>query len=539
MKLDARRSWLWPSGLAVLFFVIPLTLFQFYPNSFWANDDYQPLGLANAMNLAYRLADLQMYPARGMMDHPGVPYYFMSWLSLALSGYPVAPGASGFLDVLVEHVEPFHRITVWLAAATGAAGVWIFVRTARNLAPLGVIAAALLIWLGSTPATLLSFVSPSIDTFAIILNVLSFAVLLRLADDPGVSPGTAALSASVGALAYLTKLSYIYTPLALAIAGIANAAFRRISLVRGITLSFVFVATFLLVVIAVGFLVIGEEGFQVLRQFHKSIFHHSGRYGTGEAGMISQSEILRALAAIPVERTYAMILALVGGPALVVGGLVTGLKRPQDRRTAIICIGTGFASSLSAAIVMKHYAQHYTAGVSATLPASVIAGYLLAKSWGLRLPVAARAMAIAAILLMAYPPTATLLSLLAARTSTSELAKADLEEIKVYSAEIRGAVEFAYRAPFAAFGEGFIVTYGSVPRLTEDYLRGREKAVSSMMQAQAQLNVGAYVIDKGYFPTVESVKAASNVALLGTKPVRFRDGDRLIELRTVFLLIPG
>jgi hypothetical protein len=188
---------------------------------------------------------------------------------------------------------------------------------------------------------------------------------------------------------------------------------------------------------------------------------------------------------------------------------------------------------------MKHYAQHYTAGVSATLPASVIAGYLLAKSWGLRLPAATGAVAVAGILLMAYPATASLISLLAARTNTSELAKADLEEIKVHSLEIRGAIEFAYRAPFAGYGEGLIVTYGSVPRLTEEYLHGRNKVVSSLMQDEARLNVGAYVIDKRYFPTVESVKAASNVALLGKKPVKFRDGDKLIELRTVFLLIPG
>ena len=83
-----------------------------------------------------------------------------------------------------------------------------------------------------------------------------------------------------------------------------------------------------------------------------------------------------------------------------------------------------------------------------------------------------------------------------------------------------------------------MVVYGSVPRLTEEYLRSRDTAVSSIMQGQARREVGAYVIDKGYFPTVESVKAAANVALLGPQPVKFKDGDKLIELRTVFLLIP-
>jgi hypothetical protein len=36
---------------------------------------------------------------------------------------------------------------------------------------------------------------------------------------------------------------------------------------------------------------------------------------------------------------------------------------------------------------------------------------------------------------------------------------------------------------------------------------------------------------------VEAVRSAANVDLLGPKPVRVEDGDQLIELRTVFLLI--
>ena len=539
MNLDLRRLLSRPFVLAVLFFPIPVILFRLYPSSFWATDDYQPLGLANALNLAYRLGDLTMYPARGLTGHPGVPFYFTSWISLALSGYPLAPKEPGFLDTVIENVEQFHLLTVWLAAATGAGGIYIFVRASRGLAPVEVIAAALLIWLASTPATLLSFVSPSIDTFAIIINALSFAVLLRLANDPNVSPGTVVLAACVGALAYLNKLSYIYIPLALAVAGIANLALRRVGWVRASRLSLLWGATLLLVVSAVGFLIIGQEGFHHLRQFHKAIFLHSGLYGAGDEGSISSSEVWRALAAIPLDRAYAMILALIGGLVLTAGGIVTAIRRPQNVAIAVLSIGTGTASLLSAAIVMKHYAVHYTAGVSATLPASLVAGYVLAKSWGLRLTAAPMAAVVAAVLLMSYPVTTSLISLLAARTGTSDFAKADLDEIRAHTAGIGRAVEFAYRAPFAAYGEGFVVTYGSVPRLTEEYLRSRDNAVSSMMQGTAQRDVGAYVIDKRYFPSVESVEVAPNVALLGPNPVKFKNGDRLIELRTVFVLIPG
>jgi len=75
--------------------------------------------------------------------------------------------------------------------------------------------------------------------------------------------------------------------------------------------------------------------------------------------------------------------------------------------------------------------------------------------------------------------------------------------------------------------------------LTYDYFRSRPRVISSMMAHLVSRDVGAYVIDKNYFRDVESVKAAENLALLGPKPVRLEDGDKLIELRTVYLLIRG
>jgi hypothetical protein len=100
-------------------------------------------------------------------------------------------------------------------------------------------------------------------------------------------------------------------------------------------------------------------------------------------------------------------------------------------------------------------------------------------------------------------------------------------------------VEFAYKAPFAEYGEGFVVFFGSVPRMTEDYLRSRPRSISSVAAGFASRDVGAYVIDKGYFPTAQSIKTAPNIALFDPAPVpaKYKDTDKLIELRTVFLLI--
>src|SRR6266481_7658931 len=116
--------------LAGGFFAIPVTLFFLYPSSFWMVSDNEPHGLANAFNMAYRLSDFKMYPAVGLSYHPGVPFYLMDWMALALAGYPIAHGGLSFFNSVLDHVETYHKILICLAALVGAAGVYVFVRTA-------------------------------------------------------------------------------------------------------------------------------------------------------------------------------------------------------------------------------------------------------------------------------------------------------------------------------------------------------------------------------------------------------------------------
>jgi hypothetical protein len=152
---------------------------------------------------------------------------------------------------------------------------------------------------------------------------------------------------------------------------------------------------------------------------------------------------------------------------------------------------------------------------------------------------AAAGLAAIAILLMADQAQSWLIPTLASRTNRSEQAQADLQDIRAQLAASERTVQFGYRAPFSWYGEGFVIYYGSVPRMTDEYLQSRKQMFSSMAPDSVDREAGAYVIDKAYFPTAESVKAASNLTVFGPKPVSYRNGDRLIELRTVFLLIPG
>ena len=109
------------------FFCIPPVLFHLYPVGFWSSTDTEPLGLANALNIAYRLGDLRFYVAEGMTGHPGVQFYLTSWLALALSGHPVAAGVQElFFRDVVDHVEAYHRASIYIAAFVGSLGIYVF-----------------------------------------------------------------------------------------------------------------------------------------------------------------------------------------------------------------------------------------------------------------------------------------------------------------------------------------------------------------------------------------------------------------------------
>jgi hypothetical protein len=338
----------------------------------------------------------------------------------------------------------------------------------------------------------------------------------------------------------LNKLPYIYVPLALAVTGALNLHFRHADWNQKKRLWILSIASYLLVLFATGIFIIGWGGLFILFRFHIGIFLHSGMYGGGGHVVVTGSELWRAIMAIPADRAYAVFIALVGGAGLAIGGFVTGRKGPEHLPVALIAIGTGLASLFSAVFVIKHYDLHYTAGVSATLPSSVVGGYLLLKSWGWNKGhrIVAGGAAATAILMMAVLTAKLLISAMEQRTNTSELAKADLQEIHTLLAASKRGTEFDYRTPFAAYGESFVITYASIPRLTDDYVRSR-RTFGSMVGDLFDRDVGAYVIDKAFFPTVESIKAASNVVQFGPKPVAFKDGDRLVELRTVFILIRG
>jgi hypothetical protein len=127
----------------------------------------------------------------------------------------------------------------------------------------------------------------------------------------------------------------------------------------------------------------------------------------------------------------------------------------------------------------------------------------------------------------------------ASQAQLTRNAEADIEDIKRYLADYTGGIEFVYRAPFREYGEGFVVAWTSIPRMTYEYFRAPSKIVGSPVAWWVSRKIGVYVLDKKYFPTVESIKSAPNLALLDINTVKYHDGDKIVELRAAFILIRG
>jgi hypothetical protein len=538
MKSGRLSCLIWPLILAAAFFFIPVVLFSVYPVGFWSSTDYEPLGLADALNMAYRLGDLTLYPAEGMTNHPGVQFYLTSWLALALSGHPIATGQgySFFRDV-VDHVEDYHRMAVYVATLAGSAGIFLFARTALKLIPPGVTVAALLLWLVSTPATILCFMATGFEPFALLINGIFLVMLFRIAFDRELDPWMMVLAGCVGAFAYLDKLAYAYIPLALVSAIFWKAVFCGIGWRRGAKLIAISFFTFVGVVIATGYLVIGSNAFIAMLRFHRNVILGSGLYGTGSQVVVSGEGVRRAIMAIPGDEAWAVPLALIAGAALWIAGIVAGLRNRHDNSVAIIAIGAGLAALFSALSVLKHYDTHYTAGVSAALPGCLLACYLFARNWSPGLRLATVAVVWVAITVMTGPALRSVEGTLAARSETTRLAEADMKQVGAETAGMKRPVGYVYRVPFPQFVEGFVVYFTGVPRLTKEYVEKRGGITNGIAGPPGAEDDGAYVIDKAYFPDIAAVKSAPNLDTQGPKPVQFETGDKLIELHTVFLLI--
>jgi hypothetical protein len=510
-----------------------------YPASIWSMTDYELDSLSNALNLAYRLGDFTFYPAPSLENHPGVPHYVLSWIALALAGFPFATSHLAFFREVLDHVERFHFIMMALSVATGAAGFYLLMRAAARIAPVGVVLIGMLLWFGSTPYALLSFMTLSIDCLGPLLSALFLTLLWRMANEPRLTPSTMVLAGSLSAAAYLTKLSYINLPLGFAAAiGLALLAGRdrRWTFMMGLLFGYTAVVGVLLV----GLWVIEWSSFKALLHFHASVFLHSGTYGTGPSDVVSGSELRAAIASIPREATWSIPIALGAGLVLIAASSATAMLRRDALPAAMLAMGAGAASLVSALSVLKHYLAFYSAAVAYTLPACCVAAWVMLDAWNIR----PRRAALAGTLIIAalcFPAGLTIRACDVAMQNYWRRTQDAADDHRVIAEYIGKAtpanpVGFAYAVPFREYGEGFLLIDAGIPGLTYQYLAEPAPTISSLTQRLVARDIGVFVIDRKRFLTAESIETSDNFNLLG--PVaKYQVGDRLIELKTAFVLV--
>ena len=536
----ARGGPLVPLACAAALAVVVAVLAVRYPASIWSMTDYELDSLSNAINLAYRFGDLSFYPAPSLENHPGVPHYVLSWIALAFAGFPFATSHLAFFRDVLDHVERFHFIMMALSALAGAAGIFLLMRAAERIAPIGVVLIGILLWFGSTPFALLSFMTLSIDCLGPILCALFLMVLWRIATEPRLTPSTMVLAGLLSAAAYLTKLSYINLPIglgaAIGLVILAGRGSRRWTFLMALLFGYAAAVGVLLVAVWV----IEWSSFRALLNFHIAVVFHSGAYGTGPSEIISGSGLRNAIASIPVDRTWAIPVALAAGLVLIVASGATAILKNDRLPAATLAMGIGVASVFSALSVLKHYAGFYSAAVAYTLPACCVAAYMMLDAWNIR----PRGRALTGTLVAAALCIPALSVIGAADASMQDYwrrsldAAADDKVIAGFIAKASGAaaVGFAYAVPFREYGEGFLLADAGIPGLTYQYLAEPAPAISSITQRLVARDIGVFVIDKRRFLTAESIETADNFNLLG--PVaKYQAGDQLIELKTAFVLV--
>ena len=328
--------------------------------------------------------------------------------------------------------------------------------------------------------------------------------------------------------------------LTLAGVGVLSLLFRRVDIRKSFASSALFAAVFVGSILFVGFFIIGWNEFLHALRFHKNIMVGTGLYGSGDQTMVTGSQLLIALKSIPIDKVYCLAIAPVAGLVLVAGGFLTAAFRGrQYLPTALICIGAGTAAVLAAASVLKHYDAHYTPAVSPTLPACMVAGYMLTRAWNFRPHIIAAVVSFAAIVLMMREIAPAFADHLNSKISVNTMAMADMKDIEALPIDEKSSIAFTYSAPFSYLGEGFSLYVACVPRLTAEYHRNRPRMFSTLTPDSPPRKIGAIVVHKAYFPTVESIRSASDLAKFGNEPLTWREGDRIVDLRTVFVLLRG
>ena len=536
----SNTVWRRAAAVAILLGMFLAVLTFSLRGSFWDANDYGLLSLSHAIHFEWRLTHWDSIPSPGLAGHPGILFYFASWLALALTIPSFLPADFERFSKIMANAEAIYIANQAIAIVVVALSAGAFVRVASRITSFGVILAALGIWLGSSYQSFMTSTALSIETFALQLNVLLLWILLKFTRTARISNGDLIIGGLVAASGYLMKLPYLYVAFGVIAAFTASCVINRATLIRTLSGLAIIVSTFMLAVAGIGYGVIGKLGFEDLLRFHEAVLLHSGHYGNGDIGVLQASHAKAAFNSFLAYGSTAPWLALILGLLCIGLTITVAWTRKASPAELVLSAGAGVASVSAAAGVLKHFEEHYAAGVSATLPALVIAVFLLLKSIQ---PERFRrfGMFLAGVLLAGFLTYGIYNSLRVTvadkRLTASRRAEGleDRRQMDVLLHAGEGKAFFGYRVPMREFGEGFVLHFTGIAALQDEYRSRNQSRVSSFM-----IPAGTFkyvVLDKNYFPNLSAIQNAKSLNPAGSAQVTLSSADQIVELRRCFVVV--
>ena len=363
-------DWLVIAGIPLGLIAAWLIVYFAWPLSFWTTgDDYVNLSLAHALHFEAKLRGEAVLVDAGLVAHPGVPFYVMSWLCMRAAAF-----FSSGTDVLVDtftNPDGFFlatRIATGSITAIAIAGVWCLLRGLT--APWRCV--AILSFFATSPMSFhCALTRPCNETFTLPLSVLLFWSIQNLLKSAPEDRRPWFLLGAVAAIGYSVKLLYLDILVAVYAVAIADSIWRcgfngthwirsSVRPVTLITLSFGIVAIAILVA------ALGPRGVLSLLHFHFQVAFHTGYYGQGDAGPVSIQSVYVALKRISTTPLPYLWLGTVGLNILALRWQYR--SGDLDRATILRNAAASAAFLAATAFTLKQYSSHYVLALGAMWP---------------------------------------------------------------------------------------------------------------------------------------------------------------------------
>jgi len=484
--------------------------------TFWqVHDDYSHLSLAHAINLQQWINHGTHRPNVGLVGHPGIPFYVVSWLALKAALPVGVDEIQQILQNVSTNPEPF-----WLAIRTAALilniiGVIMVMNCPGNADTSARLAAAVVFFAVSIEPWDVAITKLGIESFALPYAALFYIVGYSALHNKAKAQFWWLAFGVVAGIGYTLKLHYIVFAVA-GLVGLASAsALGTYTWRLTVWLACLYIAGFLILVAPTLLLFDHLEGTERLIQFHKTIILHTGAYGSGDPGVLSIDRAEFALNSL-IEMRWFVVAA-----ALMVCGYIfllrTAWRDLKWRKTELpfgIVIMTALILALGA--VIKHFGSRYVIVPIAILPIALL--YLSGQAG----TVTGKIGLVAALIALPFTLLGFYQQQFASRAFAEAVAR-DVENIKLKPLEAGEFRLWEYYIPSREFALGIIARWSEDVQVDKWY---ETTALTDRSTFSAPTPWRYAVLEKSRFPTHQAV----------SRWTQYEPSDRIEFLETTVLL---